>query len=388
MKIRPESPAHPAENLKYIHYYKNRHGNGVCRFRYQQFPEITLKGTPLLRDGDVVGGDAEFMAHYWSLRSSADGGKFNEVAPSYLPGTVGDVVIQYLKCEINTPQFKGFKALSISSQANYRRACDIIRERAGGMWMRDVTAHGLRGFRNKMMTDGLPKSQIDDVRMLWSVLWQFASEFLQPEPLDLGNHNPAQAIKRVHGNHKHHKRWPLPVIAKVIDANNDVMKLAIALLLYTGQREIDVIKMRWEDYQARGNRWMIQVVQQKTGTKVWIPAHPKLMAVLDRTPRIDSRGEKYEHILNTTRETPFTRTSSISGTIRNAIKNAGLAGQGYSGHGLRTAAACELMECVGDIYMVASITGHKDLKVLQGYLSEINQEKLALKAIDRWAETD
>lgn len=381
MKLKPEPSAHPDERLKYIHHYKSQHGTARTAFRFGQFPPIKLKGQPLVRDGAVVGGTPEFMAHYWQLRSAAEGGTFGTVAPTYLPGTVGDVIMQYLVCEIDTPQFKGFKALAPTSQVNYRRALDTIRERAGGDWMKDVTAHGLRGFRNKLTADGLATSQIDEVRTLWSVLWTFASEFLQPMPLELGK-NPVGDILRTHGKSKHHKRWPLPVIQKVIEVNNDVMKLAITLLLYTGQREIDVIKMRWTDYQPRGNRWMIQVVQQKTGTKVWIPAHPKLMALLDVTPRIN------EYILNTTRLTPFTRTSSISGTIRNALKNAGFAGDGYSGHGLRTAAACELMECIGDIYMVASITGHKDLKVLQGYLAEVNQEKLALKAIDRWAEAD
>lgn len=63
------------------------------------------------------------------------------------------------------------------------------------------------------------------------------------------------------------------------------MRLALYLLLYTGQREIDVIAMKWTDVQRRGDVDMIHVVQQKTGSKVWIPIHPKLAALLAKTPR-------------------------------------------------------------------------------------------------------
>jgi integrase len=127
---------------------------------------------------------------------------------------------------------------------------------------------------------------------------------------------------------------------------------------------------------------MVHVVQQKTGTKVWLPLHPRLKEELDRTPRIN------DFILNTNRRTPFTRTSSISGTIRNALKNAEEAVpnyRDYSGHGLRVSAACELLEAGNDIKVVAAITGHKDIKVLLKYLAEIDQERLAMKAIDTWA---
>jgi len=78
-------------------------------------------------------------------------------------------------------------------------------------------------------------------------------------------------------------------------------------------------------------------------------------------------------------------TSSLSNTIKNALKKSRINDwKSYTAHGLRASAACELLEAGNDITTVASITGHKDLKVLQEYLSEINQEKLAMQAMKVW----
>src|SRR5262249_8437843 len=49
-------------------------------------------------------------------------------------------------------------------------------------------------------------------------------------------------------------------------------RLAYALLLYTGQRVGDVAKMRRSDISDG----LIHVVQQKTGTELWVPIHPEL----------------------------------------------------------------------------------------------------------------
>ena len=54
------------------------------------------------------------------------------------------------------------------------------------------------------------------------------------------------------------------------------------LLLYTGQRASDVVRMRWSDYDGEG----IAVRQLKTGTPLWIRCLAKLRATLDRAPHL------------------------------------------------------------------------------------------------------
>jgi integrase len=356
-----------------VRSYQNRHGKRYYYFRSD--PEIALEGEA---------GSPEFYAHYASLLKSFKEGTLGADHAIAMPGSIADVILQYKQSTISNRHFTGFMKLAESSQGNYRRALDTIQEKSGFHQIGSVTKNGMQGFRNTLLKEGYAKSAIDECLMVFSVLWQFASELYEPRQ-DLGP-NPTTGVWRVKDDTESHKRWPLPVIWSVYDANNRVMKLTLVLLLYTGQREIDVIKMRWDDIQERTVRgvkcWMVHVVQQKTGTKVWLPLHPRLKEELDRTPRIN------DFILNTNRRTPFTRTSSISGTIRNALKNAEEAVpnyRDYSGHGLRVSAACELLEAGNDIKVVAAITGHKDIKVLLKYLAEIDQERLAMKAIDTWA---
>jgi integrase len=52
------------------------------------------------------------------------------------------------------------------------------------------------------------------------------------------------------------------------------------LLLYTAQRRGDVVRMGRQHFR----NGMIEVKQQKTGTKLAIAIHPDLQAVLDATP--------------------------------------------------------------------------------------------------------
>jgi integrase len=59
------------------------------------------------------------------------------------------------------------------------------------------------------------------------------------------------------------------------------MWTACALALFTGQRQADVLSMNWNSIDAG----VIEVVQQKTQTKVWMPIHRDLRAVLDQCPR-------------------------------------------------------------------------------------------------------
>jgi integrase len=236
------------------------------------------------------------------------------------------VIDDYKICNIKNKHFIGFLRLKYSSQLNYRRALDIIKRKAGYYQMIDVTQEGIRGFRNELIKENCATSQIDQCLMVWSVLWMFAAEFCD---LPLGP-NPTTGIMRVHGEHNAHKRRPMQVIEAFYTKANRVMRLALYLLLYTGQREIDVIAMKWTDVQRRGDVDMIFIKQQKTDTKVWIPIHPKLAELLEKTPRIN------DYILNTNRREPFASTSSIPTPSNRRCANVGLitgettAGTGYA----------------------------------------------------------
>ena len=93
--------------------------------------------------------------------------------------------------------------------------------------------------------------------------------------------DPTLRVKRLPAGEHHSRtdkeiaafeaRWPIGTRERV----------AFALLLNTGQRLDDVWLMSWRDLEGPG----INVVQGKTKTRLWIPLHPDLAAVLQQWPR-------------------------------------------------------------------------------------------------------
>jgi integrase len=62
---------------------------------------------------------------------------------------------------------------------------------------------------------------------------------------------------------------------------------AILLMAHTGQRRSDVVKMRWSDFEDYHDNESgmdfagINVIQQKTGKRLWVPFTPELAAALE-----------------------------------------------------------------------------------------------------------
>jgi integrase len=102
-------------------------------------------------------------------------------------------------------------------------------------------------------------------------------------------------------------------------------RLAYALLLYTGQRVGDVTKMNRADVSAG----LIHVVQQKTGTELWVPMHAELERALKAFPA------KGLTLIGDAAGRPIKR-AALSALMRAAIKDAGLPPRCVA-HGLRKA---------------------------------------------------
>ena len=155
------------------------------------------------------------------------------------------------------------------------------------------------------------------------------------------------------------KRWPF----------GTKQRLAFALLLYTGQRRSDVHRMTWADVTER----TIRVVQQKTGTKLTIPLHRDLLALLAVAER------KHVTIINTSYGRPFT-VAGFGQWLREAFTAAGLPAD-CKPHGLRKAAGRRLAEAGCSANEIMSVLGHKTMAEAERYTREADQAKLAAAAV-------
>ena len=143
------------------------------------------------------------------------------------------------------------------------------------------------------------------------------------------------------------------------------------MLLCTGQRRSDVVRMAWDDVDGGS----IRVVQGKTGTKLSVPLHPDLQAALASWPQ---RGER---ILVTTFGNPFP-SNGFGNFLADKIADAGLPDRCVT-HGLRKAAARLLAEAGCTANEIAAITGHRTLVEVSRYTKAADQVHLAKTAIDR-----
>ena len=140
-------------------------------------------------------------------------------------------------------------------------------------------------------------------------------------------------------------RWP----------KGNCERTAFALLLCTGQRRSDVVRMAWDDIDGGS----IRIIQGKTGAKLSVPLHQNLLDDLSSWPQ---RGER---ILATTFGKPFT-SNGFGNFMADKIAMASLPDRCVT-HGLRKAAARRLAEAGCTANEIAAITGHATLVEVSRY---------------------
>jgi integrase len=162
------------------------------------------------------------------------------------------------------------------------------------------------------------------------------------------------------------RRWPLGTRER----------LAIALLLYTGQRPSDVIAMRRSDIIDG----MIRCKQKKTGTELMIAIHPALDRAINAGPcnGIFLIGDKYGRPL---------KRHTLTRLIGEGARLAGLDRRCVT-HGLRKASMRRLAEYGATSKEIAAVSGHRTLREVERYTQAANQALLNKAAIEKLPNKD
>jgi integrase len=181
------------------------------------------------------------------------------------PGTVGALVCDYLK----SPAYSNLKP---ASQRAYRAVLDRFATLHGHRRVSDMPRAKVAAY---IHTIGAERPAMANLAK--AVLRKLLAHGVR---IGYRNDNPITEIDRYKHGTRHtwseaelaayERRWPLGTRER----------LAYALLLYTGQRGGDVVKMRRADISGGA----IAVVQQKTGTALSIPIHPDLAAAMKSGP--------------------------------------------------------------------------------------------------------
>lgn len=307
---------------------------------------MTLPGAP---------GSAEFMNAY---QACLLGAPLPIGATRTAPGSFSALAVEWFGDA-------EFKALAPSSQVTYRRIIDAFLGKHGH---KPVALIEARHVRDLLKEKSDTPAAANRLRSILRLLLRYAVEH------DWRQDDPMLQVRRVAYRKAEFRAWEEADIARY-EARwpaGSRERLALALLLYTGQRRGDVIRMGRQ--HVRGA--VIDVKQQKTRERLKIPLHPSLKAAIDASPA--------EHLtfLVTHYGKPFASGNAFYNWFVDRARKAAIEA-GLSPHGLRKASARRLAEAGCTTHQIASITGQKTLSEVQRYTRSADQARLAVEAMDR-----
>jgi integrase len=190
------------------------------------------------------------------------------------------------------------------------------------------------------------------------------------ELMGLLRDNPARNVRKFAVNSEGFHSWAESDVA-AFEARHEPgskARLALSLLLCTGQRRSDVVRMGWQHINGE----FLSVVQDKTGVMLKVPVHPRLVATIRNMPRNNLT------FLLTEAGAPFS-AAGFGNWFRDRCNEAGL--QHCSAHGLRKACAARLANAGCTTEQIKAITGHKTLSEVVRYAKAADQERNAKQAL-------
>jgi integrase len=152
-------------------------------------------------------------------------------------------------------------------------------------------------------------------------------------------------VKKLYNVTRADKIWSDDQIDAFLSHAPREIALAMALALWTGQRQGDLLRLTWASYDGAG----LKLMQRKGGVPVQIPVAPLLKNLLDDTPR------KSPIILVNQVGIPWTPDGFRTMWYKTA-KRAGVADRTF--HDIRGTAVTKLALAGCTVPEIASITGH------------------------------
>lgn len=249
--------------------------------------------------------------------------------------------------------------LADKTKYDWSRYCQRINERWGNLEVRGIEPQHVLALRDEYQET--PAAANNLLRCLSSMLaWSV--------PRGWRSDNPCREVPPFPKN-EGYSPWPWELIEIARQELPARLWQAVALALYTGQRQSDILAMRW-DALSHG---AVSLTQKKTGRQLTIPIHRDLQAVIDQIPR------DAVTILTNSNGKPWT----VSGFKASWNKAKPDALSGYQFHGLRKSAVVTLLEAGCTDAQAAAITG-QSRDMIEHYARKVNQTALAKEAMRKW----
>ena len=329
---------------KFVHAFLDQHGKPRFYFRRAGFKKVPLPGLPWSPD---------FMAVY---ETALAGQPLQVGSARTKPGSLRALAVSYFNSI-------GFRTRAPSTQSIHRNIIDRLCEQHGDK--RAATMQ--REHVIKLMAARAERPEAaNQLRKVLRAMMKHAVE------AGLRADDPTRDVRAIRVKSDGFHSWS-EVEIEQFEAWHEIgsrARLALALLLYTGQRRSDVVRMGRQHVRDG----FITVRQNKTGAVLEIPVIPELEAIISKTP-----SDNLTFLV-----TLYGRSFTVAGFswwFRQQCDAAGL--HHCSAHGLRKAAARRLAEGGCTAHEIAAITGHASLREIVRYTKAADQKHLATAAMNK-----
>lgn len=256
-----------------------------------------------------------------------------------------------------------FVRLADRTKADYLKRLAFLDVKVGHLAPRTIKRHHVITWLDQWSDKSGPHEANYRLRVFRIVL-ERAIDFGLLEP----GQNPAKGVSEIAYEKITRTAWPQEMVDAARVATTGRALLLFEMLLGTGQRIGDVLKMRWDDFDGEA----IRVTQGKTKAKLWIPATLELLAQL-------ATAEKPSVFILTAgtnhRQLSYRMAAKDIMDMRTKI-----GAEQFDIHSLRYTATAELARVGLDDAAIMSITGHKTAKMVQLYAGEERQKSRAKAA--------
>jgi integrase len=342
-------------------------GKQRVRFRKSGF-SVYLTGIPW---------SPEFMAQYAAALQGVKAQASNIGSGRTVAGTVNALVAAYLDPLSTSP----FKTGAAETQRTRRNILENFREAHGD---KPVFRIGPTGQRTMLLTRehvqrivnekaATPFAQRNFLNTLHAMFQWALKEGTVPD-------DPTLGVTREKARSAGYRTWSEDHIAR-LEAKHPVgtkARLAFALVLYTGLRRSDVVKIG----EPNIHNGVLTIDQGKTEggeeAHLEIPVHPKLREIIDATPMVGVKTFLVTHFGK-----PYT-APGFGNWFRELCDEAGCFD--ISAHGGRKATARRLAEIGCSANQIASITGHASLSEVQRYTKAADRKRMAREAMKKLVE--
>jgi integrase len=353
---------------KYCSWNTDRYGTRRVRFRKGGFSAY-LNGTPWSED---------FMRRYAVALDGVKEQASNIGAKRTVAGSVGALVAAYLDPLSKSSPFKNGAP---ETQRTRRNILEKLREDYGHLPLFRTDASGRRTMlltrehmqrivNEKSSTPFAQRNFLNTVHAMFK--WAMAEGRIPDDPT-LG-------VTRMKAKTTGYKTWSEDHIAR-LEAKHPIgtkERMAFALILYTGQRRSDVVKMGEQHIHDD----VLTIDQGKTEggeeAHLEIPVHPKLRKIIDATPTVGVKTFLVTHFGK-----PYT-APGFGNWFRELCDEAGCFD--ISAHGGRKATARRLAEIGCSANQIAAITGHASISEVQRYTKAADRKRMAKEAIKKLTE--